>query len=60
MQLDVVKLMFWCNVQVEICSTQLDVTLKLRDVFGTGSVDLGVINLQIVFGTMKVDEIAQE
>ena len=34
--------------------------LKLREVFGAGTVALGVVNLQIVIGTIKVEEVTQE
>lgn len=54
------KVMFLCHFQVEICSMLLDVTLKLREVFGADIVDLRVISLQIVFGTIKVGELTQE
>lgn len=54
------KLMFLCHIHLEICRMPLDVILKLREVFGAGIVDLGVINLQVVFGTIKVGEITQE
>lgn len=54
------KLMFSCNIQVEMCTMLLDMILKLREVFGAGTVALGVVNLQIVIGTIKVEEITQE
>lgn len=54
------KLMFLCHIRVEICSMLLDVTLKLREVFGAEMVDLGIVNLQILFGTVKVGEFTQE
>lgn len=31
--------------------------LKLRETFGVGTVDLGIINLQIVIGIMKITRI---
>lgn len=51
--------MFLCSIQVEICTTPLDMILKLREVLGTGTMDLGTVNLQTVTRTKKVDEITQ-
>lgn len=58
-QLGVVKLMSLCAIQVEICSTPY-CDSEIRVCFGAEIVDLGVTNLQIVFGTVKVNEITQD
>ena len=54
------KLMLLCNIQGEVGATLWGMILKLRQVFGAGAVALGGVNLQIVIGTMKVEEMTHK
>lgn len=54
------KLMLLCNIQGEVGATPLGMILKLRQVFAAGAVALGGVNLQIVIGTMKVEEMSHK
>lgn len=51
--------MFLFAIQVEICSTPY-CDSEIQVCFGAEIVDLGVMDLQIVFRTVKVNEITQD